>query len=76
FARVLQEVEPDIVHLHGTESQNAQIMASLARPQQLVASIQGLMGECAKHYYDGVPEHYKEVPESKRKLGQKFTSGF
>jgi glycosyltransferase involved in cell wall biosynthesis len=57
LAGILDVVEPDIVHIFGTEYDHALAMAELciARGQKFVLSIQGLVSVCARHYVTGLP---------------------
>ncbi len=58
FARLLQKVQPDLVHLWGSEYPPATALLSQCDPDRVLLSIQGLMGPCADHLLDGVPKAY------------------
>ncbi len=61
FERIIQEISPDLIHIHGTEYSHSLEMARAAKNLNVkaVVSIQGLMCECEKHYLDGIPGKYK-----------------
>lgn len=58
FTELLGRIEPDIVHIHGTEYAHtlAMINACLARDVHFVVSIQGLLSLYHHHYVIGLPE--------------------
>ena len=58
FARLLEEVKPDLVHIWGSEYPPAAALFSQCDPDRVLLSIQGLMGPCADHLLDGVPKAY------------------
>lgn len=60
FARLLDEVKPDLVHLWGSEYPPAMALQTEAEAAgvPVLLSVQGLMGPCAEHLLDGVPEQY------------------
>lgn len=45
---------PDIVHIHGTEFSHGLAYVNACGNQDVVISIQGLMGECYKYYSYGL----------------------
>jgi glycosyltransferase involved in cell wall biosynthesis len=55
--KVLDEVNPDIVHIFGTEFPHALIMVitCIERNKRVVISIQGLTSVYAQHYLPGMP---------------------
>ena len=57
--RILSEVKPDIIHIHGTEFQYhwffAQAAKNLGIEDKLLVSIQGLVSVYAKHYALNLP---------------------
>lgn len=57
FGELLETVEPDIVHIFGTEYSHALAVANIctAKGQKFVVSIQGLISIAAKHYTTGLP---------------------
>ncbi len=58
FARLIDEIAPDIIHIQGTENANG-IVAMNVRPNCIYAvSIQGLIGRYSEHYVGGVPFPY------------------
>ena len=61
FVPLLQEEKPALVHIWGTEYDEATVMADAAQAQGLpvLFSIQGIMRDCAAHLCDGVPETYR-----------------
>ena len=60
FARLLEKIKPDLVHLWGSEYPPAMALQTEAETAgvPVLLSVQGLMGPCAEHLLDGVPEQY------------------
>ncbi len=54
FRTIMEEVHPDLVHIHGSESPHALDVIDVADPQQTVLSIQGLVSVIAPYYYGGL----------------------
>ena len=55
---ILNEFKPDIVHIWGTEYPYDLAMVNIIDdPKRIVVHIQGLVGEYAKHYLDGIPDY-------------------
>lgn len=53
---VINEVQPDIIHIFGTEMPHAAACIDCVKnKQKIVISIQGLVSEYAKYYLDGIP---------------------
>ncbi len=60
FARLLEKIKPDLVHLWGSEYPPAMALQTEAEAVgvPVLLSVQGLMGPCAEHLLDGVPARY------------------
>lgn len=60
FAPLLQAVQPDLVHIWGTEYAAAAAMRDAAEALCIptLVGIQGVMQDCAAHLCDGVPAAY------------------
>lgn len=60
FAPLLQAVQPDLVHIWGTEYAAAVAMRDAAEALRIptLVGIQGVMQDCAAHLCDGVPAAY------------------
>lgn len=57
FKRVIEEFQPDIVHIFGTEFPHALAMVNaFNRPDRTVIHIQGLVSVCARHYCAYLPD--------------------
>lgn len=57
FKSILNEFNPDIVHIFGTEYPHTLAMTrAFANPERTVIHIQGLVSVCAKHYYAMLPQ--------------------
>lgn len=55
FAQIIDLVNPDLIHIQGTENANG-IAAMNVRPDRTyIVSIQGMIGRYAEHYVAGVP---------------------
>ena len=54
WKKVKKIVNPDIVHIHGTEYPYGLSYLKACGNSNVLVSIQGLLGECAKHYFDGI----------------------
>lgn len=52
--QVRQDFKPDVVHLHGTEFPLGLAYVDACGSKRVVVSIQGLVGECAKNYHNGM----------------------
>jgi len=70
FQSILQSVQPDVIHIFGTEYAFCQEMVMAAEAEhcadRLVISLQGLMGEYAAHYTDGLDKktiHHQTLRE-------------
>ena len=56
-ASILQAARPDLIHIFGTEYPHGAAFAeAFGEPSRSLVSLQGLMGECAKHYRAGLPD--------------------
>lgn len=60
FAALLRQEHPDLVHIWGTEYPAVSALQAAAEALHLpvLLGIQGIMGDCAAHLCDGVPERY------------------
>ncbi len=56
FRRILEGEQPDVVHLYGTEFEQAWALASQSEPEKTLVSVQGLVSFYAEHVFGGVPE--------------------
>lgn len=52
--QVNQMVNPDVVHVHGTEFPYGNAFIEACGDEKVVVSIQGVISEIAKHYHDGI----------------------
>jgi len=59
FDNLLAELQPDIVHIHGTEMAHALSMVNACKRTntKVVISIQGLVSVIEKHMYSNLPTH-------------------
>ena len=59
FEEIIKKEKPDIIHVHGTEFQHSYFMTEAAKKtdmiDNLVISIQGMVGVYAEHYEFAVP---------------------
>ena len=66
FEKILKKVNPDIVHIWGTEYIQSWAMVQAAkncgRLENVVVSMQGLVHRIAKHYMGGIPGRYQMIP--------------
>lgn len=62
LARILEEANPDIVHIFGTELPHSSAMARLCNEKGLscIIQIQGLVSVIAKHYSAGLSERVQK----------------
>lgn len=74
FEKAIEAFQPDFVHLHGSESVNAYIMAQNFSPEKIVISIQGVVFECAEHYFDGIDPKYKKLSVVKQAIASWYGS--
>lgn len=70
LVKIISAVEPDIIHLWGTERMYALAVVNAARTvglaERVVVNIQGLVSVFARYYTLGVPEKYQKgwsIPE-------------
>ena len=54
-----EDINPDIIHIWGTESQFSLAASRTFRDKPIVLFVQGLIGVIQRHYYDGLPNLYK-----------------
>lgn len=47
-------INPDIVHLHGSEFPHSSMLFDICPHDKVLLSIQGLVGVCARYYYAGL----------------------
>lgn len=67
FERLLQDEQPDVVHIFGTEYAHSEAMVEACGGERCVISLQGVMTEYAKHYKDGLPQNqFNRVAPLKR----------
>lgn len=56
---ILKEVQPDIIHIFGTEYPHTLAMVNVCEKigliDRIIINIQGLVSICEKHYYAGLP---------------------
>jgi glycosyltransferase involved in cell wall biosynthesis len=55
YRRVVDEFNPDIVHVHGTEYFHGLLTGRKQLQRPVVVSIQGIIDVCRKYYYGGIP---------------------
>ena len=70
FAELSAEIQPDVVHLHGTELPHALAWIEANGTEHTLASIQGLACECAKVYMSGL------TPKQQRRSLSDWRHGF
>lgn len=61
YREVLQNFQPDIVHLFGTETENAHMLLRLAGPHKCLISITGVLSRYVHHYYGGIKQELKRT---------------
>lgn len=60
YKQLITEINPDIIHIHGTENTNA-LAAIRSCPERLyVVSIQGLISRISEHYHACIPLKYQK----------------
>lgn len=74
FKKILSELQPDLVHIHGTEyPYNTQLVHLCSKKgTKHVVSLQGIMYQCAKHYDDGLPDSFHKVKPLLRLMGKVY----
>lgn len=74
FDNILDETNPDVIHIHGTEFQFSYAMAIAAKEKGLIdrvaLSIQGMTSVYAHHFFGNLPRNYTPVPTLKEILIQ------
>lgn len=56
FRQIQDECTPDLVHIHGSEYPHSLAFVKGCKQQNVVVSIQGLVGPYASHYLGGIPK--------------------
>lgn len=57
LGKIVAQFQPDIVHVFGTEFPHTLAMAkAFGKKENMLISVQGMCGECAKNYTIGVPD--------------------
>ncbi len=51
---ICKTIDPDVVHLHGSEFPHSSMLFNAANPRKPVLSVQGLVSVCASYYYAGL----------------------
>ena len=59
---VYSRIEPDVVHIIGTEREYDYRLAEICGFEKTIVSITGLVSMCALHYYGGVDSCYFVIP--------------
>ncbi len=54
FSKVLADYQPTLIHVQGSEYSYGLVMTDIVRNLPILLSIQGLITECAKHYWGGM----------------------
>lgn len=54
FLSLYNEIEPDVVHIHGTELQHSLSFVKACGTKRTLVSIQGLVSICTKYYFAGI----------------------
>ena len=55
YWREVESLEkPDVVHIHGSEYSHGLSYIQAVGAQNVVISLQGMMGECSRHFFDGM----------------------
>lgn len=54
WAKFINQITPDIVHIHGTENAHGLVLVDTCPNLIYVTSIQGIISECAKFYHQGI----------------------
>ena len=55
WKKIIEQYQPDIIHIHGTEYQNALACMRANPTQNYIISVQGLVSVIAKYQYAGIP---------------------
>ena len=56
LSKVVDDVQPDIIHIHGTES-NFGLLTGVIDNIPLVISLQGIISPIVERYYSGIPQN-------------------
>ena len=61
FCEILEDYQPDLVHIFGTEFPHSLALAkAFGRPERTLIGLQGLCLACADHYMDGIPKRVQK----------------
>lgn len=72
--RILDEIDPNVIHIFGTETETSNLAFEVSDINKTVLSIQGLVSQCAHHISDGIPDKYYKSTLPKR-LAKRFLRG-
>ncbi|MEG2769575.1 MAG: glycosyltransferase family 4 protein [Oscillospiraceae bacterium] len=72
FENIQTKIMPDVTHIFGTEFPHSFEMMKVSNTEKCVVSVQGLIGECAKSYSDGLPSKYSEIRLPVRLMSRVF----
>jgi glycosyltransferase involved in cell wall biosynthesis len=78
FKKIIEEYQPDIIHIHGTEGPFGLLQGQLPFAPPIVISIQGNMIACQNKYFSGIPKQKIELTTSylEKILFKDISSGF
>lgn len=73
YLRIINEIQPDIIHIHGTELTYGEIIGQTTIP--IVVSIQGNITVYRHKYFSGIEERYLRYIFSKQNIIRSFLFG-
>ena len=56
FQNILQQEQPDVIHVYGTEFEHSCAMVRASDPQKTIVTIQGFIKYCYDAVYAGIPQ--------------------
>ena len=61
FGEIIERVDPDVVHIFGTETMNSNVLLRLAGNDRTLISITGLVSICEKHFFGGITDKMRRM---------------
>ncbi len=71
FANVLEEHQPDLVHIFGTEMKHSYDMMQVLEPKRAMVQIQGLATQCASLFCEGLSHRFQCSEEERQGVAAK-----
>lgn len=61
FRKIIERVNPDVVHIFGTETMNSNVLEKIAGKDRTLVSITGLVSLYEKHFFGGISTEMRSM---------------